>query len=229
MQIYCPNCALQITIDEGLIGSKGQCPKCSYKFVIDQEHRHPPDADDLGTAPTIKIERGDDFDLGTSASRWVDSHSFVAMMAGVLLLVVSVLFYVGVAQFEVQPRWAKYPSALHQPFVHGALALFVAALVLLTMSRRERFAYLAESVPCLLAIALLAVFGANVSGAFAMVDSRAHAMGGILAAVLATSALATSFHRSEGEESDSSTLLICIALAIGAVIGVAYLGSCLAR
>ena len=225
MQIYCPNCALQITIDEGLIGSKGQCPKCSYKFVIDQEHRHPPDADDLGTAPTIKIEREDgfDFDLGASRTRWVDSNSFVVAMVGLLLLGIGFGTNAWTASFDSQPGWATFFASFHELFVHGALALVCTAFLMETFSRISRFTYLQESMPFILSMGVLAVFGSTLSGAFTMTGFNAHVWMSLVAAVLVTGALGLSFHLSERDENDRTSLLIAIALSVGSVVIVAYL------
>ena len=227
MQIYCPNCALQITVDEGLMGSRGQCPRCGYKFVIDQEHRHPPDADDLGTAPTIKIikDEGFDFDLGgQEGGRWADSNSFVAAMAGLLLLMVAALVVWWMSGFETAPSWTRLLAGWHHPFGHGAMALLVTAMSMEAVGRLRRFEHLHTALPFVLVMSVLALFGANLSGACALGGLNAHMAMSLVATAIATTALALSFHLGDRAETDRSMLLIIIALAIGALIVVAYLG-----
>ncbi|MFT5190179.1 MAG: hypothetical protein ACI957_003212 [Verrucomicrobiales bacterium] len=227
MQIYCPNCALQITVDEGLIGSKGQCPRCSYKFVIDQEHRHPPDADDLGTAPTIKIVNEDGFDFNLGGSRggpWSDSNSFVASMAGLLLLVTACVAVGWMSRFETTPNWTRLPASWHQPFAYGALAMLVTSMSMEVFGRIRRFEHLLTSLPFVLSMTMLALFMVNLSGACALGGLNAHLGMSITATLISTAALAFSFHLGARPEMDRSMLLIIIALAIGALLVAAYLG-----
>lgn len=211
------------------MGSKGQCPKCSYKFVIDLEHRHPPDADDLGTAPTIKIEREDGFDFGLSAprTRWVDSNSFVFAMVGLFLLGIGFGTTAWTASFESQPGWAAFLASFHGFFGHGALALVCTAFLMEVFSRIGRFAYLQESMTFVLSAATLAVFGATTSGAFTMAGFTAHAWMSLAAAVLVTGALGLGFHLAERDEEDRASLLVAIALSMGALVIVAYLAGSL--
>ena len=207
------------------MGSRGQCPKCSYKFVVDQVHRHPPDADDLGTAPTIKIEREDgfDFDLGSARTRWVDSNSFVVAMVGLLFLGIGVGVNAWTASFESQPGWAAFFVSFHAVFGHGAIALACTAFVMEGFGRVRRFAYLQESIPFVLSMGLLAAFGATLSGAFTMAGFSAHVWMALVAALLVTGALGLSFHLAESDEPDRNSLLVVIALSVGALVIVAYL------
>ncbi|MDA7613562.1 hypothetical protein N8586_00365 [Verrucomicrobiales bacterium] len=207
------------------MGSKGQCPRCGYKFVIDHQHRHPPDADDLGTAPTIKIEREDsfDFDLGTPRIRWVDSNSFVVAMVGLLLLGIGIGATAWTASFESQPGWAIFPASFHRFLGHGALALVCTAFLMEALSRVSRFAYLQESMPFILSMGALSVFGSTLSGAFTMTGFNPLVWMSVVAAILVTGALGLSFHVAELDDRDRSNLLITIALSVGALIVVAYL------
>ena len=227
MQIYCPNCALQIAVDEGLIGSRGQCPRCSYKFVIDQDHRHPPDADDLGTAPTIKIvkDNGFDFDLGgQGGGGWADSNSFVAAMVGLLLLIIAIVVVCWMSLFETTPSWTRLPAGWHLPFGHGALALLVTAVSMEALGRIPRFQHLQRALPFVLMMSLLSLFGANLSGACALGGLTGHLAMSLVATVIATIGLALSFHLGDRPENDRSMLLIIIALAIGALLVATHMG-----
>lgn len=226
MQIFCPNCALQISIEEGVLGSKGQCPRCSHKFIVSAAHRHPPDGDDLGTAPTIKIvkDEGFDFDLGPGRTRWVGSESFVLAVIGMVLLMVAAAVALWSSTVASRPVWLGLPASWHGPFGYGAMAILIAALGMEILGRNRRFEYLQGALPILLGMAILGLFGAQVTGACAPPGSGGHVAMALFASLMATVALVLASHLQERPERDRTMILVIIALGIGALLVAAHLG-----
>ena len=144
-------------------------------------------------------------------------------MVGLLLLGIGFATNIWTATFDSQPGWAAFLASFHRVFGHGALALVCTGFFMEAFSRFSRFSYLQESMPFILAIGALAVFGASLSGAFGMTGFSAHVWMSLAAAVLVTGALGLSFHLAEREETDRASLLIVIALSVGALMIVAYL------
>lgn len=226
LQIFCPNCALEIAIEEDLMGDKGQCPRCGHKFIIGLEHRHPPSHDDLGTAPTIKIikDEGFDFDLGDGEEPWVGSTSFgYAVVAGILLLLATVAS-IAFGQMDGRPAWMAFPAGLHVPFGYGSVALLAAAFAMEALGRRDRFEHLHESLPFVLLVAVIGLFGANVAGACAVTGRGAHTVMALVSGLVAGAALCLVGHLEKRPEADRSMVLVLVAMAIGAVMMAAHLG-----
>ena len=226
MKIYCPNCALHISTDEETIGSKGQCPKCGYKFVISQYHRHPPHAEDLGTAPTIRIAREEEFDLdhGRGRERWVGSKSFVATMGGGLAISITVLIIFWMSRHEATPPWARFPAGAHHASSYGALALLFTAMWMELLGRIRRIEHLHSALPFILGMTAMILLGANFLAATAVGGFSGHTGMALAALSMVAAALALSLHLEERPEVERSALLVLIALGMGAVFVLAHLG-----
>ena len=226
MQIYCPNCALEISVDEGLLGNKGQCPKCSHKFIVSLDNRHPPEADDLGTAPTIKIIKDEtfDFDLGGGRKPWMGADSFWSGIVCLVFFVVSSVVLGWASLLETKPEWMHFPAGFHDPFVHGGLALLLAAAILEVVGRTDRFEFLQVSAPFLLGLAVLALFVANLLGACHFVGWGAQAGMSLFAFAMTSLALVLGLVANERPEGDRTMFLIVMVLGIGALLLVVHLG-----
>lgn len=226
MEIYCPNCALEISLDEGLFGSKGQCPRCSYKFVIEPDHRHPPDADDLGTAPTIKIVTDDDggTGLGGPRKRWSDSWSCVATLAVSLLWVIAVMVTWAAGAWFADAGWTSVFRAIVPVTAYGAVSLLVCALLMEVLGRLDRFAWLHRSLPFVVTVAVIYGFAACVAAGVGLGGfcSRVSVLLGGLG--LAGIGLSLSFHFLENPEKDRLPLFAVKALGAGALALGAMLG-----
>lgn len=213
-------------VEEGLMGSKGQCPSCGHKFVLRVEHQQPPQTDDLGTAPTIQIIRDEpfDFDLGENGPRWAGSNSYLAALAGALLflIVAAVTFWAG--RLESVPAWMQWPASLHAPFGHGALALLIAALGMEALGRLERFEHVRAALPFLLMMTVVVLFGADISGACTGASFGAHTAMAQVATAMGILALVLALHAGERPESDRTLLLVVITLGVGALLLTAYWG-----
>lgn len=225
LPIYCPNCALQITIERSLMGRKGQCPRCSHKFVIEESHLTAPDEDDLGTAPTIKIVPDEvfDFDLGEEGKVWWSTEWGRVACACAGLGLVGAAGVMGVSALGATPELTRFPGSLHQPLVHGSVALLASGAVVELFGRTRRFEPVAAAVPLILGLAVLVSWLTMVLGAWAWVGPGPWLGFSLVALATASAALSLSLKWGDALDRERMPLLILLAFSIGAWLLVGHL------
>ena len=218
------------------MGSKGQCPACNYKFVMDTSHRCPPPVEDLGTAPTIKMEEpGKDFgfDLSDPPKRRLDTNAFLGTVLGFSLLALAVGLALWAHYIATQPSWSAGIRSMHPLFAYGGFTLVVTVFMAETLSQSNRFEHLRAAIPFLLLLTLLCLFLANVSGIFTESPVSAAFSGhwwlSLIATMLATAGLICSLTLAAHPDSDRHLFVVVISLAIGVLMITAYMGSDLAK
>ncbi len=227
--IFCPNCALRILIGEELMGRKGQCPGCGYKFVIEASHRKPPDVDDLGTDPTIKIvsdeafDDGFDFDLGGERRPWLNTvPGVVALVCGILWILAG-LWVAGCAGVEAKPAWMTFAAHFHRPFVHGAIALLAAGALMELLGRTRRFEPVVPAIPLVLGLAVFTTWAGTTFGACGGEGFGAWAVLSLVGLAGGGLSLTLSLTMTERLDQDRTALLVAIVFGLGALLTVGHL------
>ena len=227
MKIFCPNCALAIEIDSDLIGNKGLCPNCSHKFIVDDSHRQPPTPDDLGTAPTIKMD-DDAYDdaFGEVEESWLTSPAFRVAMFGMLALLFTAGISFWLGSLEKVPTWAAELTKLHEPLAYGSLMLVVMALLMEGMGYSDRYEHLRNSLTFVLWITFIVLALSNISGAFVGAGAFGpHWWLSFAAGAAGIGALATSIVADDRPVRSRSAILLLIVLTLGCLIVAAWLGA----